>query len=250
MTKPLPIRPPSLPEVVSGLDLSEADKLRLLAAASKLELPEDVKIKIVTLVKDPPPPDTIMNISPALAANAINPGLAQESHVMKALRLGLWALIYFRGEVIQYHLFMRWATGQNVQEDSDIVALFRKNLRKLDRVVVKLGLRCVGLVKERKNSNPQSVDGFRLSRSGTDYTDKVATQKKATVNRALQRFQEALEDDRVLAEDVDNASMRAFIVDEKSTVLALEGQSVFSHFSQRLPLLSAHEDEDDKRNKK
>jgi len=246
MTKPIPIRPPSLSETVAGLAFSEKDKLRLLAAASNLELPDDVKIKLVTLVRDTPPPEATTNISAALAANAINPGLAQESHVLKALRLGLWALVYFHGQVIQYHLFMRWATGQKIQEDSDIVALFRKNLRKLDRSVVRLGLRCVGLVKERKNSDPKSVDGFRLSRSGTDYTDKVAKQSKGKADRALRRFAEALDDERILAEDVEDPGMQAFVANEKDTVATLDSRGVFSHFSQQLPLLPPPDDTDKK----
>ena len=236
---------PSLSKTVANLDIPEDHKLCLLNKVARLELPEDVKCKLVTMVKDKPPREGVSHISVALATNAIDPGLAQESLVLKAARLLLWSLIYFPGQFIQYHLFMRWCTGQKIQEDSDIVALFRKNLRKLDRIIVGFSLRCVGLVKSRKNSKPESVDGFRVSRDGTDYTDKVAKQSKRKVNRALSRYEESLSEDRVRADDVNNPAMQAFIVDEKESLLQLHAAGTIKHFAMDLPQLPCGGSSDD-----
>lgn len=230
----------TLMELVAKLDYPEWHKLRLLEALGKLDLPEETKCELALNVKDSPPPESIKTIQEAMQKQAIAPGYSTEYTGFKAARLALWALVYFPGQVIQYHQYLRWATGQSCIEGSDDVKKWRRDhASKMRKYVHDMQMPSVDVIKTSKTTDPSTVDGFRATTDPVDYLVHVPCRIKTQINRKLRQHGVSVSDERIRLEDVHDPLWRNFLEQEKGAVRQLAANKTYDHFAKSPPLLPA-----------
>jgi hypothetical protein len=190
--------------------------LHLAAVRRNLStLPADTQEHLATLVLDRPPSGKFQRIGDAVMAREINLQSQSEALCDVALRLSLWALVYYSGQFVPYNMFLSRALGNRVNKGSSAVREFASKHSELRRRVAELNLRAVGYVTQRWSTDPSTVDGFRLTRDGDDYFESIHMPQMLKLTNARNRLVRDVADDRLRLDDVRTPPLRAQLAASK-----------------------------------
>lgn len=210
----------------------------LQAALDACNLPHESKSKLAKLVRDPPPSGRYKTLNEVLYHNEISPafgasGVRQE---IRAADIALYGLVYFAGEFIAFSRFVGWFLYQTRMKDENTqVRLFQKNLSKVRRVIENYNIPCVGLLTQKATSTPDSVDGFRATISGDDYT-KILQKDTTRVRGSTRTWASHLNDARCPLSTIKDKGLREWVEKSRDVRDAMADEHIFAHFDAPAPL--------------
>lgn len=191
----------------------------VLRHVNNLDLPADVRQKIMLMISDPAPPEGCLTIQDALTrgvlARSANPN---ETDTQRHVRVCFYALVYFPGHVVPDHHYLSFATGTRIREGSQEVEVFRRNASKRCEKAIN-GLNLPGVAFRRVNAliNSTTGAGFRLTISGDDYVTQINVEKERKLAIAANRHLEALRESRIRPDMVQDPLLRTRLVEMKET---------------------------------
>lgn len=202
-----------------------------IAALKRCELPAEAKRSLDRDVTDPPPHPRTLTIADALRNNEIPPGASNERTFQKALRVALWALLYFPNQYIPNDVFNFWAYGRKHSKEE--LDKFSRNSQRIKDLLERTygdHIPNVGYTTQKaKIDIRNTVDGFRLTYNADDYICKIVEPLKKKLLGTIIRTNDSLRESRLPMDSIKSEELQGNIAETKTSIKELMGSDILNH---------------------
>lgn len=188
----------------------------LVSAVDRLAFADDIKLNLIKFLRFEPVGGGYQNITEALIRREIvrddlpeflpTKDINSGATARNALRVLLWALVYYPGQSVIDHIFLTWKEGDLVTAKSERAQTFRRNEgKRIQALLDNLKTRNLGLVfttiRDRTTENV-GARGFRLTRSAEEYLRVIRPRAERRAANGLEKYVAAMGDEKIVASDV------------------------------------------------